>query len=91
MDKRLLFTRKSSSLVSQGKTLIARHDMLIVLFFGKSSVEGKPRCNRSKSFGRDDWERNAQSMNWFAAALPLVQNHVGVCYSIQAFFQIEAA
>ena len=48
-------------------------------------------ANRSKSFGRDDWERNAQSMNWFAAALPLVQNNVGVCYSIQAFFQIESA
>lgn len=48
-------------------------------------------ANRSKSFGRDDWERKTQSVNWFAVALPLVQNNAGVCYSIRDFFQIESA
>lgn len=47
--------------------------------------------NQSKSFRRDDWEWKAPSMSGFVAALPLVQNNVCVCYSIQAFFQVESA
>lgn len=48
-------------------------------------------ANQSKSFRRDDRDRKAHSVTWFAATLPLVQNNVCVCYSIQAFFQIESA